>query len=299
MASLLRPIGALALLWLSIPLGILAVFTTSLAFAALFLRVGIVYFELALAIISSWIFTTDTTTKTTASRRSFPSKPASPSSRTTATAQGRASSKRRRRNSGATAAASTTRVPTKSESFASLIGAGGPFRDFEGVGGWRLGDGQDDAIWMGLNSRLELPALGKGEHYHHPRRSNGNIGAAYAGNRQFNHYRSLSAQGNNGFASSPSSRRSSPRDAFRMSVVSAGGLRNGGTPPALPAAPGPRKVPSGYFDFRAEDETIVPMSPEESEAKTRMEQRRRSLGSSSASSMGSSRTPTLATFRVA
>ena len=40
----------------------------------------------------------------------------------------------------------------------------GPTRDFEGVGGWRIGDASDDeALWTNMNSRLELPA-------HHERR---------------------------------------------------------------------------------------------------------------------------------
>ncbi len=36
----------------------------------------------------------------------------------------------------------------------------GPTRDFEGVGGWRLdkSSDDDDALWTGINSRLELPA---------------------------------------------------------------------------------------------------------------------------------------------
>lgn len=64
--------------------------------------------------------------------------------------------------------ASTQQLPTalskftKSGSFASLTG-GGPNRDFEGVGGWRdPGSGDDEAIWIGMNSRLELPAAGAG-----------------------------------------------------------------------------------------------------------------------------------------
>jgi hypothetical protein len=32
-------------------------------------------------------------------------------------------------------------------------------RDFEGVGGWRMsGDDDEEALWMGINSRLQLPA---------------------------------------------------------------------------------------------------------------------------------------------
>ncbi|KAF2089694.1 hypothetical protein K490DRAFT_63829 [Saccharata proteae CBS 121410] len=57
-------------------------------------------------------------------------------------------------------------VPRKSPSLASLLApsAAGPdadtaVRDFEGVGGWRdAGSPFDDAVWLGMNARLELPA---------------------------------------------------------------------------------------------------------------------------------------------
>lgn len=46
-------------------------------------------------------------------------------------------------------------------------------RDFEGVGGWRYYEGEDEeAIWMGINKRLELPlALPPGRR--HQRRHTG------------------------------------------------------------------------------------------------------------------------------
>lgn len=43
----------------------------------------------------------------------------------------------------------------------------GAARDFEGVGGWRLGGADDDVLWTSINSRLELPA----DHVRRHRRS--------------------------------------------------------------------------------------------------------------------------------
>lgn len=53
-------------------------------------------------------------------------------------------------------------------------GPGGPWiltssgmdRDFEGVGGWRLDNRDDDADWANINSRLELP-LERSQRHHH------------------------------------------------------------------------------------------------------------------------------------
>ena len=54
-------------------------------------------------------------------------------------------------------------MPSKSDSYLSLLGAGTPDRDYEGLGGWRTqGDELEEGIWMGMNSRLELPAATPG-----------------------------------------------------------------------------------------------------------------------------------------
>lgn len=46
----------------------------------------------------------------------------------------------------------------KSQSSANLATTT-PLRDYEGVGGWRLQeDDEEEALWIGINSRLELPA---------------------------------------------------------------------------------------------------------------------------------------------
>jgi hypothetical protein len=55
----------------------------------------------------------------------------------------------------------------------SLLGAGiqGPPRDFEGVGGWReaADDPAEEELWIGMNSRLELPAATPVRQRHHQR----------------------------------------------------------------------------------------------------------------------------------
>lgn len=65
--------------------------------------------------------------------------------------------------------------PKNSESYASLLGAGvqGPARDYEGIGGWRdeAVDPAEEALWIGMNSRLELPAVVPERARRHHRRS--------------------------------------------------------------------------------------------------------------------------------
>ncbi|KAF2732934.1 hypothetical protein EJ04DRAFT_299312 [Polyplosphaeria fusca] len=152
MTSPLYLLGPPLLLLISIPLTIFAIATTTIALSALAVRVSIVYFELSIALIHSHLFPP-------------PQKPAPkrPTSRT---------SPQRSRNSRSSIASTTSsqdtaiphaqppRMHNKSGSFASLIGTSELTRDFEGVGGWRLpGDDEEEALWMGMNSRLELPAV--------------------------------------------------------------------------------------------------------------------------------------------
>ncbi|KAK1771333.1 hypothetical protein QBC33DRAFT_149620 [Phialemonium atrogriseum] len=47
-----------------------------------------------------------------------------------------------------------------------LPASSGMDRDFEGVGGWRLDDANDDADWANINSRLELPLERTPRHHH-------------------------------------------------------------------------------------------------------------------------------------
>lgn len=152
-ASPLYLLGPPLLVLISIPLAILATITTTIAITALTIRVSIVYFELALALIHSYLFPP-------------PSKPVPQRPSTVRKSPPRA---RNRRNSVASNSSShdaagtpsyPPRLQYKTGSFASLVGTSEITRDFEGVGGWREpGDGDEEELWMGMNSRLELPAV--------------------------------------------------------------------------------------------------------------------------------------------
>lgn len=140
-----------ALILASIPLVIFAGFTSCIAFALLLIRVSIVYFELGFALLRSWLIS--------GSARAERKESLSP-----------ARSPQRRRRSSALSSPSSQefrRPPLKSDSYVTLLGAGAPDRDYEGVGGWRVeGDEPEEALWIGMNSRLELPLSGAGQRRH-------------------------------------------------------------------------------------------------------------------------------------
>ena len=159
--NLWNPLYALAplvLLSISIPLAIFAVFTTSIAISLLFCRAAVVYVQLTAALIGSWI-------------ESPASKPVPTRRRSPSTASPERTSPHRYRShrrsiTGSTSSLETDvpaaregRLPNNSASFATLLGTSEIPRDFEGVGGWRApGDDDEEALWMGMNSRLQLPA---------------------------------------------------------------------------------------------------------------------------------------------
>lgn len=137
--------GLPVVLFVSIPFAVFAAFTTSLACGVLFVRLSVVYIDLGIALIHSAI--SPIASKSDASTTS-PSK---------ADTYDIARS-RRRRSFGGSGTPPRGHV-AKTSSFASLTGKGTD-RDYEGVGGWRLSvDDEDEALWMNLNSRLELPAV--------------------------------------------------------------------------------------------------------------------------------------------
>lgn len=145
-------LGPPLLLLVSIPLTIFAGVTTSVAIGILAVRVSIVYFELAVALVHAYVFPPvqkPATPKHTSPRHTSPTR-----------------MRHRRSSAASTTSPQDTAIPTaplrlrnKSGSFVSLIGTSEITRDFEGVGGWRVSAGDDEeAHWMGMNSRLELPA---------------------------------------------------------------------------------------------------------------------------------------------
>lgn len=137
-----RILGLPILLFIGIPFAGFAVLTTSLAFATLFVRVLIIYIDLGLALIQSALYSSKPSDKELV-------QPQSPF---------RESARARRRRSTASSNTSPTVGVRKTSSFAALVNNSRD-RDFEGVGGWRIsGNDDEEALWMGMNARLELPA---------------------------------------------------------------------------------------------------------------------------------------------
>jgi hypothetical protein len=158
------PVYAVApfvLLSISIPLAFFALVTTSIAITLLSIRALAVYFHLAIAIVGAWL------SPSPPSKRNLPRRarlvPASARHSPTGVRQ-------HSRRTSITATASSQDPPDypaqktnflqrKNNSLTALIGTSELTRDFEGVGGWRVaGDDDEEALWMGINSRLELPA---------------------------------------------------------------------------------------------------------------------------------------------
>lgn len=235
-------LGLFALLLISLPLVTCAILTTTLAASTLLIRVNLVYIELGFALIRSWLVV---------------DRPSQPS---TQTLEGRfspsysTSYRHRKRPSSASSAVSpqdatsTRKPPTASDSLASPVGAGGMDRDFEGVGGWKLsGDSHDDALWIGMNSRLELPAA--------------------SGDRQRRHARSLTS-GSQKFYHSPESTYMSPVQSRRTSPPMTEGTTS----------------PEGYFSMQPNRWIGTRF---EALAKSRTEERRKSLSGSNPSPDGS------------
>jgi hypothetical protein len=166
------------LLVLALPLALLAVATTALALLTLLARLIIVYLDLAVALLASWIppLLPSSPTATRKHRRRQSSTAPSPRPLSLSIARPAA-------GGVATPSPQLSRRTSRSDSHASVVlGLGiAPDRDYEGVGGWRLvddglagpagpgaGSGSDDdgaggegaagdeAALAGWNSRLEL-----------------------------------------------------------------------------------------------------------------------------------------------
>ncbi|KAF2245432.1 hypothetical protein BU26DRAFT_68463 [Trematosphaeria pertusa] len=148
LTSPLYLLGPPLLLLVSVPLAVFAFLTTTLAVSLLAVRVSVVYVELGVALLHAYLFPEPP--------KPLPKRPPPPPS---------SPPRFRNRHGSAASSASSqdTAVPAarlhnKAGSFANLYDTS-MTRDFEGVGGWREpGDDDEEALWMGMNSRLELPA---------------------------------------------------------------------------------------------------------------------------------------------
>ncbi|KAH6895243.1 hypothetical protein B0T10DRAFT_211206 [Thelonectria olida] len=156
--ALLNPVYAFVVPFLfivTVPLAVFAGITTTLAFSVLILRVLAVYIDVALSLIPHYL----------GGRRPRPYRPRPPQiqafrpvpttlSSSSSSASSTTPARRRRRRRSSSALSTSSLTPAASETALGLVPSIGPERDFEGVGGWRLGD---DEVWTTLNSRLELP----------------------------------------------------------------------------------------------------------------------------------------------
>jgi hypothetical protein len=139
---------------ISLPLAGFAVFTTVLAIATLFVRASLVYFDLGLALLHSWIFIEQNASHGEQMSPHHGSKKRHSSSSLGSSTQSLQLSQEAGLDGGG---------PVRSESYLSLLGVGTPNRDYEGVGGWRnQGDALEEGMWINMNSRLELPAATPG-----------------------------------------------------------------------------------------------------------------------------------------
>ncbi|KAL7933764.1 hypothetical protein V8C35DRAFT_303810 [Trichoderma chlorosporum] len=160
--ALLNPIYACIvpfLLVTTIPLAVFAGITTTFAFSILIFRVFVVYLDIALSLVSqSLSHLTESATKAHLRPPRTPSSPSSIHSRTNSVSPSASSTllKRHRRRRPSSSVYSAGTATPASDIGLGLIPSVGAERDFEGVGGWRLGD-DDDETWATINSRSELP----------------------------------------------------------------------------------------------------------------------------------------------
>ena len=130
--ALLNPAHVLILPFLfvvTIPIAIFATMTTMFAFSILLLRVILIYIELALAVIPHYLF----------GAKSSPGAFRSVNSNMTV-----ASSRRKKRRSSSSSVLSGGSITPVAGSALGLSQSVGPTRDYEGLGGWRLGPPSDD-----------------------------------------------------------------------------------------------------------------------------------------------------------
>ncbi|KAI9167190.1 hypothetical protein HJFPF1_03315 [Paramyrothecium foliicola] len=181
--ALLNPVYAFFVPFLfvvTIPLALFAGITTLLAFSVLIFRVALVYLDIAISLVPQSIvgfkprryrpprqrLQLQPRAQQQQHRLNIPR--LSPTSTTIHSATpsptltpGR---RRRRRPSSASIISNGSTTPVGDGSL-GLMPSVGPERDYEGIGGWRVGD---DDIWTTINSRLEFP-----DRRHHHRSASG------------------------------------------------------------------------------------------------------------------------------
>ncbi|KAF4966179.1 hypothetical protein FSARC_6063 [Fusarium sarcochroum] len=175
--ALLNPVYAFVVPFLfvvTVPLAVFAGITTTIAFSVLILRVLAVYIDVALSFVPHYLggrkirpyhpnnYRPHHHVLDSSASRTLYTNPSPPSAGSTAFESSLRRRRHRRSSSALSTAGSTTPI---SEKTFGLVPSIGPERDFEGIGGWRLGG--DDETWTTINSRLELPDkqhLGRNHH---------------------------------------------------------------------------------------------------------------------------------------
>lgn len=165
--ALLNPVYVIFVPFLfvvTVPMALFAGVTTTLAFSVLICRGIIVYLDLAFSYVNRSIHGLKVPSHLhQAAARSDPPSP---------TPSYLALRRRRRRPSSVSILSGGTATPVNDVGL-GLTPSIGPERDYEGLGGWRIGD---DDIWTTINSRLELP-----QHSRHHHRSASGGGATTPG----------------------------------------------------------------------------------------------------------------------
>lgn len=255
--AIINPVYALIVPFLfvfTIPLAIFAGITTTLAFSVLMFRVAVVYVDIAVNMVPQYLTGrrvypfprgyASTLLSTTEASSNMPPSPVGSGTSSPPTSRQVVRHHRRRRTSGASLHSVGSITPVDDHISGSGLGLGGSKRnsfmmipsigmdrDFEGVGGWRLGgrnpDDDDDA-WTHINSRLELPL--DYQRKHHQRSPSGG-GATTPGGGNGGEYLMMK---------SPTSARSQDRSPEKSGKRSrdkkdkdGGGVKTNGVPVAM------------------------------------------------------------------
>jgi hypothetical protein len=165
----LYAVAPIGIVLLSVPLAMFAVITTSIALSLLAFRGLVVYTQLGTALLGAWL--SPTPPKPAALRQQTITTP-SPERTSPPRSRNRRSSSNLSGTSSQDFTVAAARLTHRSGSFTALLGGNELTRDYEGVGGWRdPGNKEEEALWMGINSRLQLPAATPGRR--HQRRHTG------------------------------------------------------------------------------------------------------------------------------
>lgn len=214
--AIINPVYALIVPFLfvfTIPLAIFAGITTTLAFSVLMFRVAVVYVDIAVNMVPQYLTGrrvypfprgyASALLSTSEASSNMPPSPVGSGTSSPPTSRQVVRHHRRRRTSGASLHSVGSITPVDDHISGSGVGLGGGSgskrnsfmmipsigmdRDFEGVGGWRLGgrnpDDDDDA-WTHINSRLELPLDYQRKH-HQRSPSGGGATTPGGGNGEF------------------------------------------------------------------------------------------------------------------